>query len=156
MTILDDLRQQQRLRAAEGYLDLVMVFADRWSLKKDIRDQVGQTRVERTCPRLISAETPAGHVRYLQGTSVACHGKLHGRHRATQGLRSNGNRTIFTFTWHSPGATSESADLDLAIQALEEAMSLQSRRSHHSLQSGLLLVSRQQRANGCSLSGPVV
>ncbi len=38
MSMLDDIRQQQKLRAAEGYLDLAIVLSDRWHLEPGLRN----------------------------------------------------------------------------------------------------------------------
>ena len=58
--------RQQRLREAEGYLDLLMVFADRWPPSLQSRDRLAQRALDILC-ELEPSAPDVGYVYYLQG-----------------------------------------------------------------------------------------
>ena len=58
---MDRLRRHRVLTEAEGYLDLIMVFADRWSLSVTIRDRVAN-RVLRLAEQLQDGGHDLGEV----------------------------------------------------------------------------------------------
>jgi len=60
------IRRQQILREAEGYLDLITVFGDKWPCRLDARDRLG-TRVLLTLDRIESPGGMRGQVLFLRG-----------------------------------------------------------------------------------------
>ena len=122
MSIINDMQQQQRLRAAEGYLDLVMVFADRWPLSREHRDQIAN-RALKELSLLDLSQVPNGHVRYLQGQAL----------RAMEDYEDAIEPFRIALEWDPDNVYIHLAlawcykridRLDLAIQALEDAMSV--------------------------------
>ena len=122
MSMFSDMRQQQHLRAAEGYLDLVMVFADRWPLSLEHRDQIAN-RALRELSLLDLSQIPNGHVRYLQGQAL----------RAMESYEEAIEPFQIALEWDPDNIYIYLAlawcykrldRLDLAIQALEDAMSV--------------------------------
>lgn len=60
------MRRQQLLREAEGYLDLIMVLADRWSVEKETRDRLG-LRALHVLRDMNDSKDTRGHADYLRG-----------------------------------------------------------------------------------------
>ena len=58
---IDRVQRKQRIRAAEGYLDLIMVFDDRWPLDLPLREQLAQRAIE----VLGGIKNPLGHKPYI-------------------------------------------------------------------------------------------
>jgi len=120
VSILTDIQQQKRIRAAEGYLDLIMVFADKWEVSKETRDRIAR-RAIRELADLDLSEVPAGHVHYLQGQAF----------RAMEQYADAIPPLQCSLEWEPDNIHIHLAlgwcfkrihRLDLAIQSLEEAM----------------------------------
>lgn len=120
MSILEDIRRQQQIRAAEGYLDLVMVCADRWPLRPETRDQIAR-RALRELSDAVSDDFPSGHVHYLQGQALRVMEKyadaVHPL-KIALGLEPENIHIHLALGW----CYKRVDRIDLAIQALEEAM----------------------------------
>ena len=58
---IDRVQRKQRIRAAEGYLDLIMVFDDRWPLDPPLRCQLATRAIE----VLNQIKNPLGHKPYI-------------------------------------------------------------------------------------------
>lgn len=58
---LDRVQRRQLMRQAEGYLDLIMVFDDRWPLDLSLRIGMADRSIE--C--LDQIESPRGHLAYI-------------------------------------------------------------------------------------------
>ena len=120
MSILNDVRHEQHLRAAEGYLDLIMVFADKWSLSSDIRDQLAR-RALSELSKLDLSQVPAGHVRFLQGQALRAMDNFSDAIDPLEAALDYDPENIYihlTLAWCFKRVNR----LDLAIQTLEEAM----------------------------------
>jgi tetratricopeptide (TPR) repeat protein len=114
------LRRQQILREAEGYLDLITVFGDKMPCKPDVRDALA-TRVLATLDRV---ENPGGmkaHILFLRGQALRSMDRFL---EAVPLLREAAEyepqnaRIRLTLAW----CYKRCRRLDLAIQALEEAL----------------------------------
>ncbi len=120
MSIFQDIRRQQQIRAAEGYLDLIMVCADRWPLQVETRDRIAR-RALRELSKADASAYPSGHVRYLQGQAL----RVMEKHtdaidlliEALQ-MQSEDIHIHLALAWCYKRVNR----LDLAIQALEQAM----------------------------------
>ncbi|MEX0642279.1 MAG: hypothetical protein WD468_06235 [Pirellulales bacterium] len=71
MKLLDRQRRRQLLREAEGYLELVMAFADQWPLSPNLRDGLAG----RAIGAIERVGEPGGdrfHALYLKGQALRC------------------------------------------------------------------------------------
>lgn len=120
MSILEDIRRQQQIRAAEGYLDLIMVCADRWPLRPETRDQIAR-RALRAISDIVAEDFHSGHVHYLHGQALRVMEKyadaVHPLRKA-QEMEPENIHIHLALGW----CYKRVDRLDLAIQALEEAM----------------------------------
>lgn len=66
MSMLNDIRKQQRLRQAEGYLDLIFALSDRWPLTTTNRDRMAHRALEALAP-LDDHDRFRGTVQYMRG-----------------------------------------------------------------------------------------
>jgi tetratricopeptide (TPR) repeat protein len=114
------LRRQQILREAEGYLDLITVFGDRMPCKPDVRDALA-TRVLSTLDRIDNPGGMKAHILFLRGQALRAMDRYV---EAVPLLREAAeyepqNVPIrLTLAW----CYKRCRRLDLAIQALEEAL----------------------------------
>jgi len=60
------IRQKNLLNQAEGYLDLICLFPDRWHLSPEIRDRLGERSLE-TLASIRQTSANRFHVLYLTG-----------------------------------------------------------------------------------------
>jgi tetratricopeptide (TPR) repeat protein len=120
MSILNDIRQQKRIRAAEGYLDLIMVLSDRWPLKPETRDRIAR-RALNELSSLPFAEVPLGDVHLLQGQALRAMDNFQDAIEPLKmalKLDPNNIHIHLALGW----CYKRTGRLDLAIQSLEEAM----------------------------------
>ncbi len=120
MSILNDIRYQKRLRAAEGYLDLIMVFADRWPPSGTIRDRVAR-RALLELSQIDDGDAPDGQIQYLQGQALRAMENYRDAVEPLQAALEADPENIhihLALGW----CYKRVGRLDLAIQALEEAM----------------------------------
>lgn len=120
MSALDEIRRQQLVRAAEGYLDLITVFADRWPLPPKLRDPLA-LRALKALTAVASSHHQRPHVQYLMGQA------LRTMERFAEAIEplSNAARlepdhlhVHLALGW----CYKRLGRLDLAIQALEDAL----------------------------------
>lgn len=122
------IRRQQTLREAEGYLDLITVFGDRWPCEPDHRDALANRVLEMLAKikRLSGAEV---QVLLLEGQAYRAM-------RQYAEAASKFNTVAALDTQHVPARLAlawcykRCRRLDLAIQALEEAMEI---APHHAI-----------------------
>ena len=114
------IRRRQLLSEAEGYLDLITVFAEQWSPAPGVRDRLAN-RALAVLERLDEEDADQGHVMYLEGQVL----RAMQRHsdalvplcRAAQ--LDPGNLHIqLALGW----CYKRVGQLNLAIQSLEEAL----------------------------------
>lgn len=61
MVCLDRVRRKKHIRNAEGYLDLIMVFDDRWPLERSLREQLADKAIS----ALVKITKPQGFKPYI-------------------------------------------------------------------------------------------
>lgn len=120
MSILNDIRKQKRIRAAEGYLDLILVLSDRWPLMPENRDRIAR-RALNELSSLPFSEVPLSDVHFLQGQALRA---MENYQDAIEPLKMaldldpDNIHIHLALGW----CYKRIGRLDLAIQALEEAM----------------------------------
>jgi tetratricopeptide (TPR) repeat protein len=118
----DRVRRQQLLREAEGYLDLLMVFSEQWPLRDEVRNRLGE-RVLETLDRLDDFSGRRAHRLYLRGQA------LRAMHRFTEAIvplseSAELDPDVLGVWLALAWCHKRSGRLDLAIQALEDAMNV--------------------------------
>ena len=116
--------QQLLVEEAEGYLDLIMVFADRWPVAPALRDRLAE-RTLKTLDKIEYLDTELSHVNYLRGEALRCMEKhreaLVPLQKAAQQDPAN------TGAWLALGWCYKRLNrLDLAVEALEESLMVDS------------------------------
>jgi tetratricopeptide (TPR) repeat protein len=122
MTRIDRIRRKLWVQQAEGYLDLIMAFDDRWPLDQTLRVRLADAAIERL--DFIAHELKVqSHDLYLRGQAF----RLSGRYdQAIQCL----NRSLEMNSDNVPGYLAlgwcykRTGNLDLAIDALESALQI--------------------------------
>lgn len=116
------VRRQQLLREAEGYLDLMLVFADQWPLRPEVRDRLGE-RVLETLDLLDHDHGRRAHVLYLRGQALRA---MQRYADAVAPLKESSEHDPDNLNvWLALGwCYKRSGRLDMAIQALEDAMNV--------------------------------
>lgn len=116
------VRRQQLLREAEGYLDLMMVFGEQWSLRAEVRDRLGE-RVLATLDLIDPDQGRRAHALYLRGQALRA---MHRYAEAVAPLKESSEHDPDNLhVWLALGwCYKRSGRLDLAIQSLEDAMSV--------------------------------
>ncbi len=113
------IRRQQILREAEGYLDLIMVFADRWALPSEMRNRVAQRAIE-ALDRLGPEWKRRSVTLYLRGQALRCQEKYTDAILPLEQASELDPDNIHN--WLALGwCHKRCGRLDLAIQALEVA-----------------------------------
>ncbi|MCY2994805.1 MAG: tetratricopeptide repeat protein [Planctomycetota bacterium] len=134
-------RRKQLLREAEGYLDLLMVFADAWEPSPVVRDRLAR-RALATLKRLDEQDQQQAHALYLHGQALRT---MEHYEEAVEHLRRAADAQPGSIrVWLALGwCYKRLGRLDLAIDSLEEALSVEPREAliHYNL------------ACYCSLSG---
>lgn len=113
-------RRQQLLREAEGYLDLITVFADQWSLSTERRDCLARRAIE-TLTRLDPNCGQRAHSLYLTGQAYRIMERFQ---EAIAPLKESSDLDAENIhVWLALGwCYKRTGRMDLAIQALEEAL----------------------------------
>ena len=129
MTVLtyQRIRRKQLLREAEGYLDLATVFADRWPLSPDLRDGLAMRALD-TLGQLNSVAGCRAMVLYLRGQAL----RIMERYReAIAALERSAELDPSNIhIWLALGwCFKRIGRLDLAIQSLEEALSIDAKQA---------------------------
>ena len=120
MSDLNRIRRQQILREAEGYLDLITVFGERMPCKPDVR----QTLAHRVLATLGRIDNPGGlkaQVLYLRGQAYRALERFSDSvpfFREAAELEPQNVHIRLSLAW----CYKRCKRLDLAIQALEEAL----------------------------------
>jgi tetratricopeptide (TPR) repeat protein len=123
MTSVDRVRRKQNIREAEGYLELISLFEDRWQLDPDLRIRLADRAIE--CLSEIS--NPQGfkpHILFLKGQAH----RLAGRYPEAVDCLEQSTR-LDPENLHAQlalGWCYKRVDrLDLAIKTLQEAVALE-------------------------------
>lgn len=116
------IQRQQTLRQAEGYLDLVTLFADQWPLSAPVRDALANRALEQL-ERLGERAERQAHVAFLRGHAFRC---MQQYPEAIEHLQRSAELDPENIhVWLALGwCYKRSARLDLAIQSLEEALAV--------------------------------
>lgn len=127
------IRRQQILREAEGYLDLITVFGGRWPCRADVRDRVG-LRVLATLDRIDNPGGLRAHILFLRGQTLRTmerFGDAVKPLREAADLEPENFHIRLALGW----CYKRVKNLDLAIQALEEALEADSEQAilHYNL-----------------------
>jgi len=133
MTTVDRIQRKQLIRAAEGYLDLIMAFDDRWPLDQANRDKLAQ----RAMDALERIKRPQGHkpyILFLKGQSARAFGDYP---RAVNYLQQSTRLDPDNIhTYLALGWCYKRIDrTDLAIEAMETAVQIdkESAIAHYNL-----------------------
>lgn len=114
------IRRQQILREAEGYLDLITVFGDRWVPPAQVRDRLAE-RALATLEGLARFGGSRAHALYLTGHAYRAMGRYAAAIKPLQESAEIDADNIHV--WLALGwCQKRCGRLDLAIQALEEAL----------------------------------
>ena len=139
-------RRQQIIREAEGYLDLITVFTDQWPPSPELRDRIAL----RTLDTLSTIESPGSdqaYSLYLAGQALRTMEQFSD---AISVLRESADIDPATIhVWLALGwCYKRIGRLDLAIESLEEALSVNSREAivHYNLACYWSLVNNAQHA----------
>src|SRR4029079_2545895 len=114
------IRRQQIVREAEGYLDLITVFGDRMPCRPDARDQLAR-RVLKTLDRIDNAGGLKAHVLLLRGQALRAMENFTGPVpllKEAAEIEPQNVHIRLSLGW----CFKRCRRLDLAIQALEEAL----------------------------------
>ena len=116
-----ELRLQQHLRSAEGYLDVLMVFADRWPPEEGARDRLAARALDELAK--IPDEEPRWFAEraYLKGQALRTMERFEEAIEPLQQAAEAQPENIhiqLALGW----CYKRTGRLDLAIQSLEEAM----------------------------------
>lgn len=114
------IRRQQILREAEGYLDLITVFGDRMPCRLDARDQLAR-RVLKTLDRIENPGGLAAHTLFLRGQALRAMENFIDAVpllREAAEIEPQNVHVRLSLAW----CYKRCRRLDLAIQALEEAL----------------------------------
>ena len=122
MTTIERVQRRQLIQAAEGYLDLIMAFDDRWPLELEQREILAQHALE----SLNQIKTPLGHkpyILFLKGqASRACNDYRKAVHYLQQSaqLDPDNIHTFLALGW----CYKRMDRTDLAIEAMETAIQI--------------------------------
>ena len=114
------IRRQQILREAEGYLDLLTAFGDRWPCRRDARDPLAE-RVLTTLDRIDNPGGLQAHIHFVRGQALRA---MHRYSEAVKPLAAAAElepeniHVRLALAW----CYKRSGRIDLAIQTLEEAI----------------------------------
>ena len=143
---IDRVRRKQLIREAEGYLDLMMVFEDRWPLDLELKKQMA----DRVIGCLTKVRKPLGHkphILFLKGQAcLACNRFKQAIHHLRQSAKLDGENihTLIALAW----CYKRTDQLELAIAALKDAIRLdnQSAIAHYNLACYFALQKNAQNA----------
>lgn len=118
----DRIRRKQLLTEAEGYLDLVTVFADKWTPSQAVRDPILNRALEALKELETSGMSP-GRVRYLKGQALSSMERYEDAITPLVEAADIDNENIHI--WLALGwCYKRIGRLDLAIESLEEALAI--------------------------------
>lgn len=124
MSELKRIRRKQILREAEGYLDLVMALGDQYPLTPAIRDRVAQRSLN-ALDRLGRHHARRSHELYLRGQAFQLMERYPDAIESLEDAAAAEPENIHV--WLALGwCHKRNNRLDLAIQSLEEALSVDS------------------------------
>lgn len=118
----DRVKRKQLIREAEGYLDLMMVFEDRWPLDLALKKQMA----DRVIRCLTKINKPLGHkpyILFLKGQAcLSCNRFKQALHHLKQSVKLDAENihTHIALAW----CYKRTDQLDLAIATLQEATQL--------------------------------
>ena len=124
-TVTDQERTNRRLRLeeAEGYLDLITVFADRWPASPEVRNRLAERALE-ALQHLDETHVNRTRVLYLRGQALLTMERFSEAIVPLETATQNDDQDIHL--WLSLGwCYKRVGRLDLAIQALEEAIAVE-------------------------------
>ena len=117
---LQRIRREQVLREAEGYLELISAFGSQWSLPPSVRDPVAQRAID-ALAKLDNVPGRRAHVQLLKGQALRAMERCREAVEPLKAATEFDNQNIEAFlalAW----CYKRIGRLDLAIQALEEAL----------------------------------
>ena len=122
MTTYHRIRRQQLLREAEGYLDLIMVFADQWSPTPTARDRLAQRALD-ILRDADNSHSDTAYAYYLEGQALRA---MERYPEAVIALRASAQEDpVNVLVWLALGwCYKRIGRLDLAVESLEEALTL--------------------------------
>ena len=122
---MDRVQRTKNMRAAEGYLDLIMVFDDGWSLDMSRRELIAERALE--C--LGRIKTPLGHKPYILFLKGQAHRVCARYEKAIDLLQQSAKldpesvHTYLALAW----CYKRIERIDLAIESMETAVMLEER-----------------------------
>lgn len=123
MVCLDRVRRKKHIRNAEGYLDLIMVFDDRWPLEQQLREKLADKAIN----TLVKISKPQGFKPYILFLKGQAH-RSAGRHVQAinyleQSLRLDDDNihTLLALAWCYKRVN----NLNAAIEVLVTAVSIE-------------------------------
>ncbi len=122
MSALHRIRRLQLIREAEGYLDLLMTFAERWPVEPATRDRLAE-RALSVLARLEVEGGHRGHILYLRGQAYRIMERFDEAIAPLNeacDLDPDNVHVHLALGW----CQKRRGRLDLAIQALEEALTI--------------------------------
>ena len=120
MSELQRTRRQQLLREAEGYLELIMIFADQWPPHPVSRDRLARRALD-TLDRIGDPGVDLGHVLYLKGQAQRTLEEYELALRPLQ--EASAEEPCNIHIWLALGWCYKRLDrIDMAIESLEEAL----------------------------------
>ena len=124
MSSHDHVRRQQLLREAEGYLDLIMVFADQWPPRAETRDRLARRALE-ILKDVEQSGAEVAYAWYLQGQALRA---MELFRDALVPLRASADGDSTNIhVWLALGwCYKRIRRIDLAIESLEEALAVDS------------------------------
>ena len=129
----DHIRRKQILREAEGYLDLVMLYGDRWTPEPGIRDSLAQRALD-VLDRLGPRHGARARVLYLRGQALLTMQRYADALAPLNAAAECDGDNVHI--WLALGwCYKRTGRLDLAIQSLEEALAIDPDRAiiHYNL-----------------------
>ena len=117
---MDEVSRHRMLREAEGYLDLITVFGDRWQLDPVVRDRVAN-RILRLVEHLQQGGDDSGDVLHVKGQTLRT---MEQHDAAIEPLTAAADaQPDNVHIWLALGwCYKRVGRLDLAIESLEEAL----------------------------------
>ena len=133
MSLCQRVLRDQLIREADGYLELVTVFADLWELPPDVRNRLAQ-RALAVLRRLDKCDQEDAYVFYLRGLALRAMERYEEAIvplREAADLEPDNIHAYLALGW----CYKRIDWLDLAIEALEEAFSIDPRQAiiHYNL-----------------------
>lgn len=133
MSLCQRIHRDQLIREADGYLELLTVFADLWELPSTVRNRLAQRALD-ALKRLSKHDKENAYVFYLQGQALRTMERYEDAIaplRQAAELEPDNIHTYLALGW----CYKRVGWLDFAIEALEEAFSVDPRQAiiHYNL-----------------------